>query len=441
MYKANHDPANDVVFRQLESFYIAYENWAARRRTPAGDFAGFLDDVSSKLSRAPAKRERALELARRWRRRFVIEQIFLLFVIATVAAAASDIFLFILFFIGSTFQILLPSLAPGELFFNTFPKIPLPQMTIPIIAFGLVYLIWTTRYYLSTFWADVMFWTTQEEKDSRFAKRRDILRAATRALTHVLRDDNCQRIVVIGHSLGSAIAYETLLRLGRRLIARRGKTEIPIELSRLDIISHLVTIGSPIDWIHYFFELHDSRFHRYNRIHDVLKGSTDDPPFTVDRAPATQWINIWDDSDAISSELFSPRGRTPNSVAILDVWSPSSHWAGPVKAHSAYYLCTKSIKILFWIALFGRVPSGSDAIAPLTVIENFIFNYIRPGARIVGGCIVWAALICGSIFLFSDVSWRILLIPTVFIILLLMIRGFSSIADYQWPKQFGKILD
>src|SRR5262249_20881942 len=145
------------------------------------------------------------------------------------------------------------------------------------------------------------------------------------------------------------IAHEALLRLGRRRSAREGN-EMPTELSELEKISDFITIGSPIDWIHYFFELHHSRYHRYNRIRDELKGSTDDAPFRLHQAEWATWTNIWDDADPISSTLFSPRGRLPNTNSIRDIWAPSSHRVSPIRAHSAYFSSPASLQPIFWMS-------------------------------------------------------------------------------------------
>ncbi len=437
MHNKNTDAALDSVYRQLESFYIGYENWAARRIAPLGNFRSFVRHVLEKLSKAaPAKKQRIVDLANKWRRRFVLEQLGLLAAILTVAAAALDTLLFVFYFCASGANFLFPHSAFSAALFETIPQVPYPILTLPLIAFFLGIFFWKARLYLSTFWADVMFWTTQEEKSIYFSKRREILRAATHALSHVLQDNNCRRVVVIGHSLGSAIAYESLLRLGRRRLARESSGSMPIELARLDIVSHLVTIGSPIDWIHYFFELHDSRFHRYNRIRDILKGSTDSIPFKNNGEACTRWINIWDDADPMSTKLFSPRGRTPNARAIYDLWAPSSHCMGPATAHTGYFMSEISVQALLWISMFGRLPKELEVGRIFRGVQAFIFNFVRPGMKLLAALLVWIALICGTMFLFFDASWSILLFPAAILLILIVGWVATLLADQMWPLRF-----
>lgn len=51
---------------------------------------------------------------------------------------------------------------------SPFPPVPDAALVVPVGIAFLLYGLVRTRYYLSTFWSDVMFWTIQEEKDERF---------------------------------------------------------------------------------------------------------------------------------------------------------------------------------------------------------------------------------------------------------------------------------
>src|SRR5262249_12071333 len=69
--------------------------------------------------------------------------------------------------------------------------------------------------FIKVYLGDVQFWCTYEETDEKHVKRRAILDEATVMLEHVLRDERCARVVVVAHSLGTAIAMDALLQLGR----------------------------------------------------------------------------------------------------------------------------------------------------------------------------------------------------------------------------------
>jgi len=367
LFNQNRDPSLKRPFYRVERLYVDYENWAARRREPKGSFAGFLRHISQEISPEHNSHDVILNLARQWRRKFIFEQLNLVVVFLTVLAAGVDAVLLLVFLLYSVAGLFI-SLPEGVLNVSPLPR----WVSVALLGIGLPYLTIKVRYYLSNFVSDVMFWTMQEEKDGRFARRKEILNGAIKTLTHVLRDPHCKRVVVVGHSLGSAIAYESLLKMGRRRNARKGYG-LPLELERLDLISHFITIGSPIDWTHYFFELHESHYHRYNRIRDELKGSTGDLPFTDGGQQRTQWINIFDKADPISTEMFSPRGRLQNFSSVQNVGTASSHLSKPIESHSAYFAATEPscdlLVVRFWTVAenapgrgFGRVPQKNDLV-------------------------------------------------------------------------------
>ena len=122
-------------------------------------------------------------------------------------------------------------------------------------------------------------------------------------MTHVLEDEACGRVIVVAHSLGTAVAMDTLLRLGRynRARDRENPMEGPLPLEKLRCF---VTMGSPIDKIHYFFESYRSSYHRYVRVVEALRGDISTAPFAKNRKPHIHWINVWDRGDAISGEVL-----------------------------------------------------------------------------------------------------------------------------------------
>lgn len=392
LFAENENPALKRPFYRLEKFYVDYENWAARRLEPSGSFSGFIRYISAELSSDAVANNAIVALAQRWRRRFILEQAGLIGVFLTLLAAGVDAVLLSVFLLYSVagFFLELPAIKP------TSYLLP-PWIAIPAVGVGFPFVALKVRRYLSTFWSDVMFWTTQEEKDDRFARRKEILGGAIKALTQVLKDPLCKRIVVVGHSLGSAIAYEGLLKLGRMRNARK-EGELPIELERLNVISHFITIGSPIDWTHYFFELHESRYHRYNRIRDELQGSTADLPFRDAGSVSTQWVNIYDKADPISTEMYSPRGRLQNFSSVQNVEISSSHFSKPIDSHSAYFHATASLRTIFWLCVFGRSPAEPREPANSDYYRNMIrlFRRFEYGST---AYVVWAILLIACLSL------------------------------------------
>ncbi len=192
-------------------------------------------------------------------------------------------------------------------------------------------------WFLSRYLGDVQVWTTYQETEQDYRVRRQILDDVRDLFLHVLDDDQCDRIVVVGHSLGTSIAFEALLALRRHRDAF-GK---PARLERID---HFVTLGCPVDKIQYFFTYDVRTAHRFERVLEELRGDLDDPPFSVpDPAgcrcgrtrPHLHWINIFDPADVISGSVQSPvssrcaEHRVDNlQLCLLDFPAPgASHLA------------------------------------------------------------------------------------------------------------------
>jgi hypothetical protein len=226
------------------------------------------------------------------------------------------------------------------------------------IATVLTFILARTNAFLSMYVSDVMFWTTSDEKDSRYQKREDIRKITSLVVRHVLADPRCKRVVIVVHSLGSSIAYETLLRLGRSRRARHGRSDLPTSLSSLGKITDFITLGTPIQIISALFERRTSRYHRYNRIADARRASTDDDPFM--RGKGIRWVNVSDPADPISSMIFSVRGRLPNKLAIYEWRTASRHVAMPLSAHSGYFRAKDVLNLLFNVCITRQSASRSE---------------------------------------------------------------------------------
>jgi len=444
--------------QQLEQHYRDLEGWPARRKYPRGTFGNFCALIADKHGANSNVGVALTGLARAWRRRFVRDQIKIVAISVAIA---------LIIVAGSA----LTGLMAWELFTNS-PKLAVDardklqgseQLYWIGACLALIATVCATvffgRHFLKNFLADVLFWTIRDEKDARFLRRRDMLAAGEGALLQVLRDPACKRIVIVAHSLGTAIAYECLLKLGRRKRARANQPDLPLELQRLGVISHFVTIGSPIDRIHYFFELHESRYHRYNRIADRLLGDTRDPPFTIDGKPGTVWINIWDDADIVSSRLFSPRGQLPNRNSIMDVKIRSAQGCNWFSAHASYFFAKDAIQIVFWITIFGRLPNRPVP-QPSSRWANLILNRLRPAQRFTGivgmlGFLPVAMLAAILILLMFDrdlSGWMpdhvllaallplsiLAVIFELFFVASTILGGIANMADVYWPLRIDR---
>lgn len=157
------------------------------------------------------------------------------------------------------------------------------------------------------FIGDVVRYLDMDPRSRHYETRQKIINGAVEELC-ALMDDDYDQIIIAGHSLGSVIAYDALNRIILQINA--GK----IEESKAKNIKGLVTFGSPLDKIAFFFRQYISDektiqrkiladMHTF-RTCSLLKGTEDieDPePFFV--FPEVRWLNFWHPNDLISGKL------------------------------------------------------------------------------------------------------------------------------------------
>jgi hypothetical protein len=116
------------------------------------------------------------------------------------------------------------------------------------------------RYILTAYVADVAVYVSSDAKSKNYVARSAILKGSSAALARVLADDLYDRVILAGHSLGSVIAYDTLSELLAQFNGVPGppsdRPELPLNLAQLQKLSGLLTFGSPLDKIYYFFREH-----------------------------------------------------------------------------------------------------------------------------------------------------------------------------------------
>ncbi|MEM1398253.1 MAG: hypothetical protein AAGF58_00155 [Pseudomonadota bacterium] len=209
--------------------------------------------------------------------------------------------------------------------------------------------------------SDVERWSTYSETDEKFRKRQEVLNRSIKLLSHVVSQQGCNRVIVIGHSLGTSVAYDTLLAAVHENKAHNPSdpTEGRLDFSK---ISHFVTLASPVDKIEYFFESFRSDFRRYRRIYNEVRGDIGTEPFTRSGGQlAIHWVNIWDQLDVISGPLQSPapqrirENRRNQPLALVDnVHVNTMAYFAPGTAHSAYFDNRTVVDILSDIIFFDK---------------------------------------------------------------------------------------
>lgn len=165
------------------------------------------------------------------------------------------------------------------------------------------------NYYLTGYLGDVAIYTATDRKSKFFNLRQQILRDSLDMIKSVLNDPKVERVVLCGHSLGSVVAYDSLNRL-------QIEASLPdAEDLNLEKLQGLVTFGSPLDKIAFFFRQHAgkdqclrgkilSQLHSFRSKPLDLKAAAcelDDPVKPV--LKDLPWVNYWDRQDPVSGRL------------------------------------------------------------------------------------------------------------------------------------------
>jgi hypothetical protein len=290
----------------------------------------------------PQRAARLVQLAKRWHRRYVGIEWSNFFVIGTIALA-------MLVALGCAALVVLTLLRIGiDAFDHTWVEDLLPEANWTNAAFGGAMLVLAAggRTFLSEYLGDVQFWTTYEDTSTKNRKRREILDACTDTLRHVLADAKCDRVVIVAHSLGTTVALDSILALARENRANHPDDESKGTMG-LEKISHFVTMGSPIDKVHYFFESNAGSYHRYNRVVEELRGDIGTWPFAWNAKARVRWINFWDRADIISDALFTPTNRAYDTISVDNVETNNLTWPDPAGAHLAYFENAQVIETVF----------------------------------------------------------------------------------------------
>ncbi|MCC6509344.1 MAG: hypothetical protein IT423_09570 [Pirellulaceae bacterium] len=383
LHKVRLSRPRPLTSSHLEALLFAYhdfESLDARRKYPTGSFKQFQHFLRERLSedprwmKKPQDIKRLLNMARRWRTRYVLGEMATLFVLLTFALTLA-------LAVGGVFAgawHLVNYLMPGSIARDMSQTDKIQNALYVMAAFLTLAGVYG---FLQNYMGDVLHWTTLAETDERFKKREEILKAGTAMLRHVLLDENCERVVVVAHSLGTSIAFDSLLELGRYNWARN--PEAPMECGPkvlpLNKIEHFITMGSPIDLTHYFFESNAGGSHRYNRVSDKMRGDLAAAPFGKNRKPYVHWINLWDKSDIISGPLESPTPAIEAELNIDNCEVASYLFPFPRSSHSAYFENEKAIDIIYQ-SVFHRAFSFKTLTAgPGKQGINYTSQYVGPG--------------------------------------------------------------
>ncbi len=208
----------------------------------------------------------------------------------------------------------------------------------PLAVVAMVLVAWILSRPLVKYLGDVTLYVTADENSAFFRTRTDILKASTDRVRLLLTDQGYEGVYVAGHSLGSVIAYDTINHLIREATAEPpegGK----LSVAQLERLQGLLTFGSPLDKVNYFFRIKVARDQAIRAqvlslLHGFRKKSSsrtyEDLTFTTPKfsgLKALRWLNVYSRLDFVSGKLDFYEVDQQKHLAYLN----------PVTAHLAYW--------------------------------------------------------------------------------------------------------
>jgi pimeloyl-ACP methyl ester carboxylesterase len=345
--QASADSVGD--HEKLLRIYADFDMLDAKRTYPRGDFHDFIKFIGDTYVNKPETTKRLRRLAWAWYDRFHANERNNLVLIWSLALA---ILMMTVFAVASISAVLtrVPALLTGigvdaGIVTDLAKQYP-PSYLGAFGVFCTVVVGGMLGRFLTSYLGDVQTWATFSETSEKFEKRRAVIEQGVALFKHVLTLKGCNRVVVIGHSLGTSVATDTLLALRRENLAE-GRENPMAKPTDLRPIRQFVTIASPVDKINYFFESYRTASHRYSRVVETLRGDLGEVPFTDNRHPHIHWVNFWDEADVISGPLHSPVPRRSLANFVDNVHVRNLTFPSPGRAHSAYFENRTVIAALF----------------------------------------------------------------------------------------------
>ena len=251
--------------------------------------------------------------------------------------------------------------------------------TVPTtVVWGLLfYGSWKARGLLVQYLGDVAAYvdayTVDKFWDVRRAIKDESLRVA-RAVYDARRRGGTafryERVIVVGHSLGSVVAYDTLNALiNDDVVARRAGAR------GLDVVRRtplFLTFGSPLDKTAFIFTTQRSTS---LNVREALAAAVQPMILKYAYRPE-RWVNIWSPSDPISGSLdfYDPKtGDDPKRVqnvrdrdATTPLLAHTEYWSNPRLQRVLYGELTGYDEPEDWPSLSGGDPGPGDPEGPVS---------------------------------------------------------------------------
>ena len=370
-----HYRSHERVFAGLEEAYRRFCGGRAARRYPDGRFRDFLDMLGHGDGSVRLRIEAGV-----WGTVFLMTEILRLLMMMTLLLAVLLLASAICLLLVSSVQLLLSGRA--ELLRRALYALQLPVPDLSRAAGGTLQWPWAaalaavsltslsfSRRFLRDYLGDVLQWTTYQETRERFGRRKSIMSMGSDMIRHVAADPSCTGVTILGHSLGSAIAFESLLSISRSAAAgARGMHSHAAAEAGPDLlppggmVANLITMGSPIDKMHYFFEGGPGGSYWYDRIVEQMRGDLQSYPFSSTAGGvAIEWLNFWDRGDIISGPLETPGGSAERHPGVINHRTDTLSFPDTVRCHNGYLRNGRVMRAVVSVALgTGEEPPGGD---------------------------------------------------------------------------------
>jgi hypothetical protein len=196
------------------------------------------------------------------------------------------------------------------------------------VVFGLSYLV---RRFILQYVGDVAIYVSTNSVN-RFSTTREEIQKVTYDLMRAVyahRTDGAftyQKVVVVGHSLGSVVAYDEL----NRLLMDDAFAGVHLEAAKRTAL--LLTFGSPLDKVAYIFR---SQRPAQCSIRESLAEARQ-PMLTAYSCRPVRWVNIYSPNDWIGASLdFFDDERPPAGQELCNLIDPEA--TTPLMAHSEHW--------------------------------------------------------------------------------------------------------
>lgn len=186
---------------------------------------------------------------------------------------------------------------------------------------------------------DVAVYCSMDKKSRYSEVRRKILSGAVEKTRALVKNDEYNEVLLVGHSLGSVIAYDTLDRLNREM-------NVNPELKKCaPKVKGLVTFGSPLDKIAFFFDEQIDKVDQPYRhaitsqLHGFRRANVDTE--TIENGVQqnfehVRWFNFWTKPDPVCGHLDVYR-----DVINIEMDFSKEIGKNPLASHSQYWKSEK----------------------------------------------------------------------------------------------------